>query len=95
MTKINVIGNLLLIKPFDQKEEKLSGGLEIVNTGAKNEAPSTGTIIGFGEDVESEGLKIENVKVIFKKFAGDEIETDNGEKFVIIDEDSILATYED
>ncbi len=92
--KIKPIGGNILVKPI-LEESKTDSGIVLPDTIDK-EKPQRGEIIALGNQrLSKDGTKIDfNVKVgdmvLFKKYSPDEIEVD-GEDYLIMDEDAILA----
>jgi len=93
-TKLTPIGGNILVKAVS-KEKVSASGIVLPDT-VNSEKSQKGKIIALGTGkISHDGKKIAfNVKigddVIFKKYSPDEIEVD-GEEFLIMDEDSILA----
>lgn len=94
MAKVNLkpLGGNLLVKAI---VEKSLSGIVLPDTIDK-EKPQKGEVIALGTGkVAKDGKKIAfNVKVgdivLFKKYSPDEVEV-NGEDYLIMDEDAILA----
>lgn len=94
MAKVNLkpLGGNLLVKAI---VEKSVSGIVLPDTIDK-EKPQKGEVIALGiGKVAKDGKKIAfNVKVgdivLFKKYSPDEVEV-NGEDYLIMDEDAILA----
>lgn len=92
--KLTPIGGNILVKPI--KNEKVSASGIVLPDTVSSEKPQKGEIIALGTcRLSQTGAKISfNVKVgdivIFKKYSNDEIEID-GEDYLIMDEDAILA----
>lgn len=92
--KIKPIGGNILVKPV-QEETTTQAGIVLPDTVDK-EKPQKGEVVALGtQRLSSTGEKIDfNVKVgdvvIFKKYSPDEVEVD-GEEYLIMDEDAILA----
>jgi len=100
--KVKPLGNRVLVKQESQ-EEVTKSGIVLPDT-ADKEKKAIGTIIevGNGSEVASLGLKVGD-KVVFGKYAGDEVEMDeNGKKveYKILhvgkekDESDVLALVE-
>jgi chaperonin GroES len=100
--KIKPLGNRILVKPLTT-EEVTASGIILPDT-ADKEKKTQGEIVavGSGKDIEKLGLKVGD-KVVFGKYAGDEIEADeNGSKveYKILnagddkDESDVLAVIE-
>lgn len=92
--KITPIGGNILVKPVTQ-DQTTASGIVLPDTVDK-EKPQKGKIIALGtQRLSNTGEKIDfNVKVgdivLFKKYSPDDIEVD-GEEYLIMDEDAILA----
>ncbi|MFN3420308.1 MAG: co-chaperone GroES [Armatimonadota bacterium] len=91
--KVRPLGSRVLVKPREE-EEKTPGGIILPDTA--KEKPQEGVVIavGPGKLLENGERRPVSVKegdiVIFSKYAGTEIKID-GEEYLIVDEDSILA----
>jgi len=87
------IGDKVVVKP-KAEEEKTSGGIILPDTA--KEKPQEGTVIavGPGKVLENGERKPMSVKegdtIIYSKYGGTEVTVD-GEEYIILDEDSILA----
>ncbi|MDY2670434.1 MAG: co-chaperone GroES [Anaerovoracaceae bacterium] len=89
---IKPLGDNVLVKRLEA-EEKTQGGI-ILASSAKEE-PQVAEVIEVGPgtaDVKMEGIA-KGSKVIFKKYGGNEIEY-QGEKYIILPYDTILAVVE-
>ena len=84
--KVQPLDDRLLVKPIEQ-EEKV-GSIIIPDTA--KEKPMTGVVVEVGTDEELTKLIKKGDKVIFGKYAGEEIKLD-GEKHLIVKRDDILA----
>jgi chaperonin GroES len=95
--KIKPLADRVLVKPAEE-QEKTKGGIFIPDTAAK-ERPQEGEIIAVGKGkVNDNGETIALVvktgdKVLFRKYAGTEIEIDD-QKYLIMGESDILAIIE-
>lgn len=93
-TKLTPIGGNILVKPMS--EEKVSASGIVLPDTVDKEKPQKGKVVALGTGkISHDGKKVGfNVKegdiVIFKKYSPDEITVD-GEEFLIMDEDAILA----
>jgi chaperonin GroES len=91
--KVRPLGSRVLVKPREE-EQKTPGGIILPDTA--KEKPQEGVVIAVGpgkllENGESRPVAVkEGDIVIFSKYAGTEIKID-GEEYLIVDEDSILA----
>ena len=88
MRKIQPINNNLLIKLDEVKEDKTSGGIIIPDTA--KERSQEGEVAAVTADSDS-GLSVGD-RVIYKSFSGTEI-TFEGEKYLIVPSDDILAKF--
>ena len=94
MAKVNLkpLGGNILVKPVS---EKSVSGIVLPDT-VDREKPQKGEIVALGTGkLAKDGKKLPfNVKVgdvvLFKKYSPDEVEVD-GEDYLIMDEDAILA----
>lgn len=94
MAKVNLkpLGGNILVKPV---AETSASGIVLPDT-VDREKPQKGEVVVLGTGkVAKDGKKIAfNVKVgdiiLFKKYSPDEVEV-NGEDYLIMDEDAILA----
>ena len=90
MKKLQPINNNILLKLADSQEDKTSGGIIIPDTA--KEKPQEGTVAALPADSD---IDLSNGDtVIYKSFSGTEI-TFEGEKYLLIPSDDILAKYVD
>jgi chaperonin GroES len=89
---IKPVGNRLLVKPITA-EEKTKSGIVLPDTIDK-EKKTEGEILalGQGEDLAKLNLAI-GQKIIFGKYAGDEIKKDH-EEYKILNHEDVLAVIE-
>lgn len=91
------LSNHLFIEP-QEEETKTKSGIVLPDT-AEKEKPVQGTVIAVGPGKMNEkGERVEmsvkvGDKVLFKKYGPDEVEFD-GKKYLVGDEDDILAILE-
>ncbi len=94
---IKPLGDRIVVKPLEQEEENV-GGIIIPDTA--KEKPQEGEIIaiGPGRTLDSGEIKAPSVavgdKVLYGKYSGTEIKYD-GEDYLIVREDDILAKLDD
>ncbi len=87
------LGSRVLVKP-SEAEEKSTGGIILPETA--QEQPAEGKVIAVGpgrilDDGERQEISVsEGDVVIYKKFGGTDVTVD-GEDYVLVEEDSILA----
>ncbi len=88
MRKMRPINGKVVVKPL-KSEEKTSGGIYIPDT-AKEDL-NEGKVIAVAKDATDEVAVGDHV--FYKEFSGSEIEMD-GEKYIILSEEDLLAKYE-
>lgn len=93
--KLNPLGDRVVLK-FSKAEEVTVSGLVLAS--AAQEKPQTAEIIAVGPGgiVDGKEIKMQvkvGDKVILSKYSGTEVKLD-GEEFVIVRQDDILATVE-
>jgi len=88
------LGDRVIIKPLEA-EEKTKGGIVLPDTA--KERPQEGKVlaVGKGKVLENGAIQPLEVKVgdriLYSKYAGNEITTKDGEELLIIKEEDILA----
>jgi len=87
--KVKPLDDRVLVLPLEQ-EEKV-GSIIIPDTA--KEKPMMGKVVAVGTDKELKELIKVNDKVIFGKYAGEEIKLD-GERHLLISRSDVLATVE-
>jgi chaperonin GroES len=92
MTKIVPLSNRVLLKSIEPEDKTTSG---ILLPDSAKEKPQSAEVIAVGAGKIEDGKKIEMTvkvgdKVIYSKYAGDDIKID-GQEYTLIDEDKILA----
>ena len=93
--RIKPLGDRVLIKKLEAEETTKSG---IVLPGTAKEKPQEAEIIAVGPGgfVDGKEIKMEvkvGDKVLFSKYSGNEIKV-NGEEYIILKQDDILAVVE-
>jgi chaperonin GroES len=91
-TKITPLGRNVLVKI--EKEEKTSKGGIVIPDTANEDQPQEGLVVAVGssEDIH-EGIK-PDCKVLFKKYAGSEIEVDDTKYLILDGKKEVLAVIE-
>ena len=91
------LSNHVFIEPLE--EEKISKGGIVIPDSAEKEKPMKGKVLAVGPgkmndkgEVRAVAVKVGDT-VLFKKYGPDEIEMD-GKKYLVGDEDDILAIIE-
>ena len=96
MSKIKPLGDKILVEVLEA-EEKTKGGIILPDTAKEEKSEGKVVSVGPGKVLESGKIQPLEVKagdkVIFGKYAGDEILID-GRKHKIIKENEVLAVYE-
>jgi chaperonin GroES len=94
-TKIQPLGDRVVVRQHQDEFEKTASGIFIPDT-VKKEKPEKGTVVAVGEGRRGEdgtlmplSIKVGDT-VVFSKYGFDEIKI-NGEEYLIIKEDHILA----
>ena len=86
MSKIQPLGDNVLVEPVSQ-EEKTESGIYLPET-VEGDKPQEGIVVAVGDD---DKIKVRvGDKVIFKKYAETEVKVDGKEYYIIKNED-ILA----
>ncbi len=92
--KIQPLHDKVVIKPLSEKEVTASG--IVLPDSATQEKPMEGEVVAIGAGKRTDtgtvlpmSVKVGD-KVLFTKYAPDEVEVD-GEEYLVIDEDKILA----
>lgn len=88
---IKPVGNRVLISSI-KEEEITKSGIVLPESAKEKKAEGIIIAIGEGEKIVKLGLQL-NQKIIFSKYAGDEIKVDDKEYKILGDED-ILAVIE-
>ncbi len=92
--KLQPLADRVIVKPLDA-EETTKGGIVLPDTA--KEKPQEGQIVaaGKGKKVEDGGVQTLEVKVgdriLYGKYSGTEISTQDGGDYLIMKEDDILA----
>ncbi len=97
MAKLKPLYDKIVVKRFEEQEQKTPSGI-IIPDSAK-EKPQMGEVVAVGEGKLLNNGQIvppkvkEGDVVIFGKYSGTEVELD-GEKYLVMSEDEILAVVE-
>lgn len=95
--KIKPLGDRVLIQILEA-ENKTKGGIVLPDTA--KEKPQEGKVVAVGkgrtlEDGTVKPLEVKvGDKVLFSKYSGTEVTTKEGEEYLVIKEDDILAIIE-
>lgn len=92
--KIQPLGKRILVKPKEE-EETIAGGLLVPPSSNDDKRPAMGEVLklGKGKDEDGKDLQFEVKKgnlIYFKKYSPEEVEVD-GEQYLIVDADDVLA----
>ena len=95
MAKIRPLSDRVLLRALEAEEKTKSG---IILPDSAKEKPQMAEVIAVGSGKVVEGKKQEmsvkvGDKVIYSRYAGDEVKID-GEKYTVIEEEKILAIVE-
>jgi chaperonin GroES len=95
MMNLRPLGDRVVIKKVEAEETTKSG---IVLPGAAKEKPQMAEVVAVGPGKVEDGKEIKmelkvGDKVIFSKYAGNEIKMD-GQEYTILKQDDILAVIE-
>ena len=96
MMKLKPLGDRVVIKVLEVEEKTQSG---IVLPEKAKEKPQEGKVVAVGTGkILDDGSRVEpevktGDKVIYSKFAGNEVEVD-GEEYLILRQDDVLAVVE-
>ena len=91
---IQPLGDRILVKPLEA-EEKTKGGIVLPDTA--KEKPQEGKVVAVGKGKVLESGKVQEMevkvgdKVLYGKYSGTEISTKDGEDYLIMREEDILA----
>ncbi|MEJ7555159.1 MAG: co-chaperone GroES [Aquificaceae bacterium] len=97
MAKLRPLYDKIVVKRFEEQEQRTASGIIIPDTA--KEKPQIGEVVAVGEGkLLQNGQQVPpkvkpGDKVVFNKYAGTEVELD-GEKFLIMSEDEVLAIVE-
>ncbi len=97
MAKLRPLYDKIVVKRFEEQEQRTASGIIIPDTA--KEKPQLGEVVAVGEGkLLQNGQQVPpkvkpGDKVVFNKYAGTEVELD-GEKFLIMSEDEVLAIVE-
>ena len=84
----------------EEKQKVTASGLYLADSSSSSEKPQFGMVVKVGmEKIDEKGNKIpfsvkEGMKIMFRKYAGDEVEFENV-KYILMDEEAIMAIFED
>ena len=88
---VKPLGDRVLIKRVEAEEKTASG---ILLTGSAKEQPQMALVIAVGPGTEEVKMEVKaGDKVIFSKYAGNEIKVD-GEEMILMSQKDILAIVE-
>lgn len=95
-TKLKPLGNRVLVKRLEP-EEKMKGGIILPDTAKKKQETASVVAIGTGKkDKKGDSIPFPvrvGDKILMEKYSGQEV-TINGEDFVILRADDIIAIVE-
>ena len=94
MAGINPLGDRVLLEVLEA-EAKTKGGIVLPDTA--KEKPQEGKVVAVGQGKTGEDGKVKPLevkvgdKVLFAKYSGTEVTTKEGEEYLIVKEEDILA----
>lgn len=88
MVKIQPVNNYVLVKLIEKGEERTAGGIIIPETA--REKPKEGEVVNLSAGATDQ-ISVGD-RIIYKNFSGTEI-TFEGEKYLLVPVDDILAKY--
>ena len=97
MAKLRPLYDTIVVTRCEEQEQRTASGIIIPDTA--KEKPQIGEVVAVGEGkLLQNGQQVPpkvkpGDKVVFNKYAGTEVELD-GEKFLIMSEDEVLAIVE-
>ncbi len=91
--KLKPLGNRIVVEPLSEEETTKSGIILPDTVDKEKKAEGKVLAIGDGEKITKLGLKVGD-KVIFGKYAGEEVKVDEVEYKILSDED-VLAVIND
>ncbi len=94
--KVRPLGDRVIVKPLEEKEEK-RGGIIIPDTAKEKPQEAEVIAVGRGKTTDKGDVKPLEVKVgdkvLYGKYSGTEVKIDNKE-YLILHEEDILAIIE-
>lgn len=88
---IRPLGDRVVIKRLEAEETTKSG---IILTGNAKEKPQEAEVVSVGPGTEKVKMEVKaKDKVLFSKYAGTEVKV-NGEEYIIVKQEDILAIVE-
>jgi chaperonin GroES len=97
MARLKPLYDKIVVKVEETKEQRTAAGIIIPDSA--QEKPQVGEVIAVGEGKPLDNGQIRPLKVkvgdyvVFNKYAGTEVELE-GEKYLILSEDEVLAILE-
>ena len=90
--KLRPLGNRIVVEPISEEETTKSGIILPDTVDKEKKAEGNVIAIGNGEKIKALNLSV-GVKVLFGKYAGEEVKIDDKEYKILSDED-VLAIVE-
>lgn len=92
--KIKPLGDRILVKVLDP-QDKTKGGIVLPDTAKEKPQEAQVIAVGQGKTLESGKVQSPEVKagdkILFGKYSGTEVTTKEGEEYLILREEDILA----
>jgi chaperonin GroES len=90
--KIEPLDDRLLVEPIEEEAQRTAGGIYLPDTA--KEKPRVARVAAVGTDDDLRGRVTAGDRVLFTKYAGDEIEND-GHKYLVLQRSEVLALVRD
>jgi chaperonin GroES len=90
--KIEPLDDRLLVEPIEDAVQRTAGGIYLPDTA--KEKPRVARVAAVGTDDDLRERVSEGDRVLFTKYAGDEIEND-GRKYLVLQRSDVLALVRD
>ena len=90
--KLRPLGNRVIVKPLTEEEKTKTGIILPDSVDKEKKAEGSILAIGSGEKIQKFNLKVGD-RVIFGKYAGEEVKIDDVE-YKILTEEDVLAVIE-
>lgn len=91
---MKVIGDKILVKPFETKESKTPSGIITATESQEKQRPTSGVVVAVGTGKVHKGHRVEPFvqvgdHVVWDTYSGDDVELDDG-KHIVLTEEKIL-----
>lgn len=92
--KLQPLGDRVIVKPLEA-EEKTKGGIVLPDTA--KEKPQEGEVVAVGKGKKLDNGSVQTLdvtvgdRILYGKYSGSEISTKDGQEYLIMKEEDILA----